>query len=298
MPRVRSRDAPDIRMGFTACWYDRGMIVRTVDGLLIALWIGVCAAVPEVLWQGGRALLAHGDVADLLVPAILVGLFLAFFVEPLVERLRAGSWAGHHHARRSLPLTVACAVGLGLVTVCLHECIAAVMHSKTGLRYPELDGPREALRIAVEWAFIPVCQTLAWLIGARDRRAGALVAVAACPAVLAITLWAFRWEAFDAFVSTGIATIASLVVILWPLHRPQVSASQLLQRMALVAALSFAVCLGCLVVTTEFLVPTAFGRHAYGDDLRFYLGWVLGLSFVPTPAWISAARAPSAAAPS
>ena len=262
------------------------MSLYVIDAILISLWIGVCSAVPEVLWQGGKALLAHGDLANLVIPSILVGLFLTFFVEPLTERLRSGSVKSHHEARHNVFAVIAGAIVLGFVTVCLHECIAAMMHSKTGLRYPELDGPQEALRIAVQWAFIPTCMTLIWLIGLRHRWAGCLLTVAAWPAIIAVSLWWFQWGKFEAVSSATIATSASLAVILTAGSKMIRATPSPFLRMALPAGIVFTISLGVMASLTAFLPPKVLELYALGDDLRFYLGWMLGLVFVPAPGWM------------
>lgn len=54
------------------------------SAVITALWIAVCAAAPEFIWQGVRLAFSHPDVSDLL-SALLIGVTLAFFVEPLSE---------------------------------------------------------------------------------------------------------------------------------------------------------------------------------------------------------------------
>jgi hypothetical protein len=57
-----------------------------ISALALALWIAICAAAPESIWQGRWIVAAHLSRADLL--SVLIGLVLAFFVEPLMERAR------------------------------------------------------------------------------------------------------------------------------------------------------------------------------------------------------------------
>jgi hypothetical protein len=54
--------------------------------LIVAFWVAICAAAPEVIWQGLRIAAGHLTRADLL-SALLLGLILAFFVEPLLRRI-------------------------------------------------------------------------------------------------------------------------------------------------------------------------------------------------------------------
>jgi hypothetical protein len=54
---------------------------------ITSLWVAICAVAPEFIWRGLRAAYEHPDWSDLL-SALLIGLILAFFVEPATERVR------------------------------------------------------------------------------------------------------------------------------------------------------------------------------------------------------------------
>src|SRR5271155_593939 len=54
---------------------------------ITSLWVAIGAVAPEFIWQGLRIAYEHPDWSDLL-SALLIGLILAFFVEPATERVR------------------------------------------------------------------------------------------------------------------------------------------------------------------------------------------------------------------
>src|SRR5271167_5028431 len=69
--------------------FRRGFLPVTLaspSALISALWIVICAAAPEFIWQGLRIGLGHFTRADLL-SALFLGLILAFFVDPLMRRI-------------------------------------------------------------------------------------------------------------------------------------------------------------------------------------------------------------------
>src|ERR1700691_719423 len=57
------------------------------SALAAALWIAICGAAPEFIWRGLRIALAHPSWTELF-SALLIGLILAFFVAPIMERMR------------------------------------------------------------------------------------------------------------------------------------------------------------------------------------------------------------------
>ena len=63
------------------------MVYVVTAALISALWIAICAAAPEFIWQGFWIALGHLSSADL-VSALLIGVILAFFVDPLMGQLQ------------------------------------------------------------------------------------------------------------------------------------------------------------------------------------------------------------------
>src|SRR4051794_16141826 len=76
------------RSSFRSLWPKVAKVVFVAASALSAsLWIAICCAAPEFIWQGLQIALAHPSWTEL-VSALLVGLILAFFVEPIMERVR------------------------------------------------------------------------------------------------------------------------------------------------------------------------------------------------------------------
>src|SRR5271154_814251 len=95
------------------------------SALSASFWISICAAAPEFIWQGARLTLGHITRVELL-SGLLIGLVLAFFVEPVIERVRHLSLPARHDGitddKPRYPLfTAGVALVFALVSVCLHE---------------------------------------------------------------------------------------------------------------------------------------------------------------------------------
>src|ERR1700722_16462930 len=65
--------------------------------LVAALWVAICAAAPELIWQGLRIAASHLTGA-VLAEALLLGVILAFFVEPLMRRVHVLLQGSQLHA--------------------------------------------------------------------------------------------------------------------------------------------------------------------------------------------------------
>ncbi|MGZ7317596.1 hypothetical protein ACXWQ2_09410, partial [Streptococcus pyogenes] len=83
----------------------------------------VCAVAPEFIWQGFLRELHHFDWITV-GSALLVGAIVAFFVEPLTERLRAMSLRLAHRHKTTTHATLA-AFGFAILAVFAHEAITA-----------------------------------------------------------------------------------------------------------------------------------------------------------------------------
>ena len=57
--------------------------------------------------------------------ALLVGALFAFFVEPLMERLKTRQWRLSHWDERGLLLAALVSLAFGVATVCVHEAMAS-----------------------------------------------------------------------------------------------------------------------------------------------------------------------------
>ena len=105
--------------------------------VMAAVWVSICAAAPEFLWQGLRLALGHVSRTELLA-ALLIGVVLAFFIEPLMERLRALlSRADHPHAPpdrlHDALFTAGLSLAFALTSVFLHEAMTAFVNPQLKL---------------------------------------------------------------------------------------------------------------------------------------------------------------------
>src|SRR5579872_3694411 len=62
-------------------------LVTSVSVVIASLWVSICAAAPEFIWQGFRIAFSE-PIWTWLPSALLVGMILAFFVEPMMQYLR------------------------------------------------------------------------------------------------------------------------------------------------------------------------------------------------------------------
>jgi hypothetical protein len=251
------------------------------SALLSALWIAICAGAPEFIWRGLRIALKHLNSTALL-SALLIGVVLAFFVEPIMDRLRDLLRASRHKepahsGSRSILYSVGVSLAFALVSVSLHEAMSALVSNGDV-------GPTAGLALAVEWAIVPFCIAVAWQ-GATSQLlrvpTGILGAVSS-----GLTGWLFGWSP-----QIVIATVVPCVVIQYlgyrqipkqPMRSAFARCGLLVAKSAIIWLLVAALLDGVLVVggadwlrlydLTNFLI-----------DVRFYIGWTIGLLLVPFP---------------
>ncbi len=256
--------------------------VPVLWALISALWIGISSAAPELIWQGLKIALAHPSWADL-VSAVLIGLVLAFFIEPVMESARALLNRSRpfepldrpHHALYGAVLSFMFAI----VSVGLHDAVIALISG--GDRQHVGDSALTAgIRLTAAWAAVPIAVTLAWH-GVGDRRVawplGILGAVS--PVVAG---WLFGWPAAT-IVTTEVPTLALLGLGYRELRRPPHERAFVRCGVRVLAV--------ALVWLPVARAIDAFGGHVgqfYGwtdffVDARFYVGWALGLALVPLP---------------
>ncbi|HUC17993.1 MAG TPA: hypothetical protein VMA37_09935 [Acetobacteraceae bacterium] len=253
-----------------------------------ALWIAICAAAPEFIWRGLLITFGHID-RPTVIAALLVGLFLAFFIEPAIERLR-GLLQGAHHPgngagrRRSALFTAAIGVGFAFASFCLHAAMTAVLAERAGEHGPSRSGLAAAIALTIAWAIVPFAVTLAWLSLGRMWRAIPLGIAAAASSLLAS--WLFRWTAQE----TVTTIIPCLVIQLLgyravggePRERAFIRCAWSLARVAAVWFL-FALVLDAVLGFAHLSRYAPYDPTAFWIDVRFYLGWMLGLLFAPFP---------------
>jgi hypothetical protein len=247
------------------------------NGLFFALWVAVCAAAPEFLWQGLFSLFGHFSLTDA-AAAMFIGAILAFFVEPLLERVRGSSG----HARKS-PAFAACeALSFAFVAVCVHEAITvyvAASHSNEQASANLVT----AVSNALQWAAIPFFITLAWLAARGPKW---LIWTAAAIALVAgyLTAVAFEWQA-RVLLTTIIPALAILIAgcLIVREHWDTTTFGRCARATAVIA-LTWLVLTGALQAALWLANVQAFRiyeRSELWSDLRFYIGWVIGLFVAP-----------------
>lgn len=260
------------------------LLFDAASAVVLAGWVAICAAGPEFIWRGFRLALGHLSTADLYA-ALMIGAVLAFFIEPLLERLRG--WLHHTppHGPRNVLFTAAMAFAFALTAVCLHEALTAFVKALPAgaPTEPAEIGLRASIALAMSWAMVPFAVTLAWL-GARETwRAAVLVPLAAISP--ALTGWLFDWTARDTL--TTLLPCSVILGLGLPLMRRLPVATALDRAAGMVAAVASVWLV--LAATIEALLGAAgipwriYEPGEFWIDMRFYLGWTLGLLLVPSP---------------
>ncbi len=247
--------------------------------LVAALWVAICAAAPELIWQGLRIAAGHLTRADF-AEALLLGVVLAFFVEPLMRRvqvllrrgqLRAELEPGHPLFAASLSLSFA------LVAVGVHDALVTLVNKSDG-------GLVGAIRLTTAWSIVPGAVTLAWLAAGRHRLAWLFGVPAALSGCIVGSL--YSWSASEIFDS--VVPSVAILVFGYPWAMQKIRQTRLI-RCAPVVFVTGAIWL-VLAVTVDLLLrlwrPDAWQIYRPGAawiDLRFYIGWTLGLLLTPAP---------------
>ncbi|SAK90620.1 hypothetical protein AWB79_06600 [Caballeronia hypogeia] len=254
---------------------------RVANGFFFALWVAVCAAAPEFLWQGLFSLFGHFSLTDA-AAALLIGAILAFFVEPLLERLRA---LGTHHAEREpkTPAYAACeALSFAVVAVCVHEAITVYVAASHGNAQAG-QNLAKAVSQALQWAAIPFLITIAWMAARGPKWLAWTVAVLAIIAGYLIGTM-FAWElraVLTSVIPAVFILIAGCVIV-----REQWDASTFRRcaRATAIIALTWIVLTGALQGLLSLAHVASFRIYETSElwsDLRFYVGWVIGLFVAP-----------------
>jgi hypothetical protein len=247
-----------------------------------AIWVAVCAASPELIWRGLQVSLRHLTRADLLA-ALAIGLVLAFFVEPGMHRLRRlldGAHDADPPARPHALVTAVVSLAFALASVCLHEAITTFAAGDG--QHTDEAGVLAAFALVAAWAAVPFCVTLAWLSAPWPWLGIPMAALAAMSPLVAG--WAFHWSVLG-IVATEITALAILLLGLRAV--PRLPEARLFRRCAAIVAGVAAAWL-LLVLLADALSHALGSRPLYGlaragIDLRFYLGWVVGLLLAPFP---------------
>jgi hypothetical protein len=265
-----------------------GATLAGITALLSALSVAICAAAPELVWQGLLLISRQITRVDLL-SALLIGLVLAFLVDPLMEHVR------HLLSRQRLneagvntqrnPLFATCiGIAFAFVSVCLHNALSSFVSGSGSHAASDFTMLEAAIKLTAAWAFVPFFVALAW-IGARCWWARIPLGVIAAASPL-FAGWAFSW----AWQTMLITFVPCLAILLLGYRLSLVAPRQLgfvpcVRSVALVApAWLLAIVLIDCVLYAFSVDP--FGVRGFLDfwtDARFYLGWALGLSLTPFP---------------
>ena len=259
-------------------------VSRPLTYLGFAAWVSVCAASLEFIWQGWMLLLGHFSMQNVYA-IILIGLILTVFVEPILERAREGRWTSEHRNTRSLLLTAPTAFIFGVVAVGLHECMTALLGSGSAVPGSHDDGLVRGVKLILEWAGIPLAVTLAWFCARLRPPIRILAAFCASLWVIGVG-WFYGWPIRD-IVMTSIPCIAMIVLGQRYVEREWAENTFRNLGIGLAAFIAAWLALTLLLqaglrlagITSIYL----FGVGDLGEDVRFYLGWAIGLAIAPNP---------------
>ena len=239
---------------------------------VFCVWVAVCAAAPEFLWAGLQIVLHHAGTTTLWW-GLLFGAILAFFIEPIFERIRHG---GRYADERGPAAAAAAAVFSALTAVAVHEVLIAMAVASHGKPQEEA-ALYDAINLVLEAALIPLGITAAWF----TARIGTIAAIIG--AVLAGAWFGYVWWLYGWGLRVGLTTAIPVAVILvtgqiWEARDP----GPVRRLMPLVAGV------GTAWLIIAWLVQQLGWAETYpGESLRidafFFAGWCLGLVLAPEP---------------
>jgi hypothetical protein len=222
------------------------VVSTCTSAITSSLWIAICAAAPEFIWQGLRIALNDPTWADLF-SALLIGLILAFFVEPVMERIRdLLHWTRHRESAESKPrnvlFTASLSLAFALASVCLHDAITAFVSGHGAEHAAAHSGLEAGIMLVIEWAVVPLAITLAWLSARQHWLAVPMGVIGGASPCLAG--WLFVWSA-QAVITT---TIPCLLILGFGYRQARKEPHQRVfarfaHSVALVAAIWFAIVL-------------------------------------------------------
>jgi hypothetical protein len=262
--------------------HEKAPLAWTVHAISFAVWVSICSVAPEFIWQGFLANLHELSWAEG-GAVILTGGIIAFFVEPLTERLRSMTFHVSHEHKSTTHATLV-AFGVAILAVFVHEAIATfIEHPPRG--YPGKDSMAYAISEVVQWAWIPFAITIAWLTASKAIWISVTTFFVALVSVAIIGL-IFRWDLVDS-VTTGLPC-ACILVFGYIVMRKQ-RGNRALRHCAVMTAR-----IALIWLATAGLLELALSRFSsrefifypwseYTIDFRFYVGWVIGLAVAPQP---------------
>jgi hypothetical protein len=260
---------------------------RVFTCVVFAFWVSICAATPEIIWEGFIALSGHFSRVQV-YSVLFIAMLLAFFVDPVVERIKSGSWELEHQGARDLLYAAIISLVFGIAAVCVHEAMNAYLGGSHTVGAAEHDKQTTLIRAIEqvrEWASIPFVVTAAWFIAPMRRWIASLAAVLACAWIVAIGAY-YGWD-WHVIVTTAVPCCVISVLGCWLVSRQwdHTTFPVLAGLTASVAGLWFVLAWlvpGCarLLGMPDFHLYTSAG---FFEDVRFFLGWALGLAVAPNP---------------
>jgi hypothetical protein len=260
----------------------RSSLAYFVHAFFFASWVAVCSASPELIWQGFLTVLHHFDQTTV-GSALLVGAVVAFFVEPLTERLRARRIKLTHKHKTTTHATFA-AFGFAVLAVLIHDAISTYVattdegaHAKDKLVY--------AITEVSQWVWIPFVVTTAWLCAHLTRWVAIPILLLALIAILSIG-FVFDWNGADIFTTT-VPCVCILFggFYLMRKHSDQRALWRCTTMTAAIAIIWLA-SMGFLQAILSLFAVKSMSVYAWSEytiDCRFYLGWLIGLAVAPNP---------------
>jgi len=256
------------------------------SALIASFWVGICAASPEFIWRGLRIELADPSWESLL-PAILIGLILAFFIEPAMEHVQRLLQRARHveppdGRPRNLLYVASLSFAFALASVSMHEAMSAYVHD---------EGVAEGVSLATAWAIVPFAVTLAWeSVGTRFLAIP--IGIAAFLSTF-VAGWLFSWP-LETIIVEAVPGVLIQALGYWqvtkePRHR---AFARCARRVAVVGALWLTVVLlaDWVLGFTQFRHFQIYSASEFFIDVRFFFGWSLGLVFAPSPHGEATAR--------
>jgi hypothetical protein len=265
------------------------------SALIVAAWIAICGAAPEFIWQGLRIALSHPSWADL-ASALLIGLVLAFFVEPAIESIRVALHRTPHDGstdsrRRNALFTAGLGLAFALTSVCLHDAMTSFVSGRSAEHAGADSGLAAGVMLVTAWSIVPFAVALAWLSMRQGWFAIPMGIIAGASSCLAG--WLFVWST-QAVITTTIPCLAILALGYRQLlrHPGRRGLTHCAHGVALVAAVWLAIALlaDAVLAFSHFDRFGLYNASRFWMDVRFYLGWTLGLMLVPSPYGQPAAR--------
>lgn len=269
-------------MGTSNASHEQTPLAWTVHAISFAVWVSVCSVAPEFIWQGFLANLHELNWAGG-GAVILTGGIIAFFVEPLTERLRSMRLHVSHEHKSTTHATLV-AFSVAILAVFVHESIATfIEHPPRG--YPGKDSLAFAISEVIQWAWIPFAITIAWLTASKATWISVTTFIVALVSVVIIGP-VFGWDLGD--IVTTALPCACILVFGYIVMRKQHTNGAIRHcavataRIALIwLAASGLLQLALLRFSSREIIFYTWSE--YTIDFRFYVGWVIGLAVAPRP---------------